>query len=267
MLNSIKKLFKDIITKGIYDLIKYLLIGLIASITGLFYNFFILHGKYLVTFTVIITFIAAIATCLLILIIYKENNPIFNIYKKTDFQFIFHEKELTYDYTNLECIKYEKKVKLQVICDSVDRFYDKYNWTGDSIPLITSSNKMHQIVPTPKRDSYETFEVHFGRTYKKGDIIDLKLTFIIEDNERKADTRVSTAIDEPIRKLKIKIKVSEDYREGPANATIFPVIDGRHSIYNEYKYFDNNGIIEWEIKDPQMLTKYSLIWSPPKQEK
>lgn len=266
MLNSIKKLFKDIITKGIYDLIKYLLIGLIASITGLFYNFLVLHGKYLVPFTIIITFICIIVICLLILIIYHENNPIFNIYKKNDFQFIFLEKELTYDYTNLECIKYEKKVKLQVICDSVDRFYDKYNWTGDSNPLITSSNKIHVIVPTPKRDSYETFEVHFGRTYKKGDIIDLKLTYMMEDKDRKADTRVSTTIDEPIRKLKIKIKVSEEYQQGRANATIFPIIDGRHSIYNEYRYFDNDGVIEWETKDPQMLTKYSLIWSPTKQK-
>ena len=266
MLNGIKKLFKDIITKGIYDLIKYLLIGLIASITGLFYNFFALHGKYLMPFTVIMTLIAVIATCLLLLIIYRENNPIFNVYKKTDFQFIFLEKDLTYDYTNLDCIKYEKKVKLQVICDSVDRFYDKYNWTGDSKPLIASSDKTHEIVPTPKRDSYETFEVHFGRTYKKGDIIDLKLTFSMEDKERKADTRVSTTIDEPIRKLKIKIKVSEDYREGPANATIFPLIDGRHCTYNEYKYFDNDGIIEWEAKDPQMLTKYSLKWSPSKEK-
>lgn len=266
MLNSIKKLFKDIITKGIYDLIKYLLIGLIASITGLFYNFFALHGKYLVPFTVTITFIAVIATCLLIVIIYRENNPIFNIYKKTDFQFILLEKELTYDYTDLDCIKYEKKVKLKVICDSIDRFYDKYNWTGDFKPLITSSNKMHEIIPRPKRDSYETFEVYFGRTYKKGDIIDLKLMFMMEDKDRKADTRVSTTIDEPIRKLTIKIKVSEDYREGPAIATIFPVIDGRYLIYDEYKYFDNDGVIEWETKDPQMLTKYSLKWDPPKQK-
>lgn len=267
MLKSIKKLFKDIVTKGIYDLLKYLLLGLIASIFGLLCNFFALHGKYLVPFTVIVTFIAAVATCLLIVILYRENNPIFNIYKKTDFQFIFLEKELIYDYTNLDCIIYEKKVKLQVICDSVDRFYDKYNWTGDTKPLITSSDKIHEIVSTPKRDSYETFEVHFGRTYHKGDIIELKLTFIMEDKERRAEPRVSTTIDEPIRKLKIKIKVSEDFREGPAIATIFPVIDGRHLINNDYINFDNEGVIEWKVEDPQMLTRYSLSWNSTKQNK
>ncbi|MFL0268043.1 hypothetical protein [Candidatus Clostridium radicumherbarum] len=265
MLSSIKKILESVVSKGIYDLLKYLLLTLVVGIAGLFYNFFALHGKYLLPYAIVITFIAAVTICLLILLIYKENNPIFNIYKKTDFQYILLEKDLFYDYTNLDCIKYEKKVKLKMLCDNVDRFYDKYNWTGDSNPIITSSNQMHEIVPTPKRDSYNTFEVYFGRTYKKGDVLDLKLSFIMEDKGCKADTAISTTIDEPIRNLKIKIKVCEDYREGPANASIYPVIDGRHSIYYEKKYFDNDGVIEWETKDPEMLTRYSLTWNPPKQ--
>ncbi len=51
MFHHIKKLFKDIITKGIYDLIKYLLVTLIVSITSLLYNFFVRQGKYLVPYT------------------------------------------------------------------------------------------------------------------------------------------------------------------------------------------------------------------------
>jgi hypothetical protein len=49
--------------------------------------------------------------------------------------------------------------------------------------------------------------------------------------------------------------------KGPAIASIFPIIDGNHSIYSEYKNFDNDGVIEWETKNPQMLTKYSLKWN------
>lgn len=80
------------------------------------------------------------------------------------------------------------------------------------MPRISSANKDHTVILTTKRDSFQQFEVHFGKNYKKGEIIDLNLTFELEDSENKANTAISTTIVEPTKYLRIKIKISKDYR-------------------------------------------------------
>lgn len=267
MLNSMKKILESVVSKGIYDFIKYLLFFVIAGITGLISSFFTLHEKYLMPYVVVITIIVVLTLCLLGLLIYKQGSLIYNVYKKTDFKYIFLEKEISYDYTDLKRILYVKRMKLKVKCDNLDRFYDKYNWTGDNNVRIMSSNKSHEVILTTRKDSFQQFEVHFGRSYKKGDIIDLKLIFIMEDNERKADSIVSTTIVEPIKYLRLRVKVSEDNREDLATESIFPIIDSRLALDEKEKEFDEDGVIEWEIKNPPMLLVYSLRWSLPKSKK
>ncbi len=262
MLSGIKKILESVISKGIYDLIKYLLFVAIAGITGLTAHILASSTKYLMPYAIIIAVTASASVGLFGIFIYKKYNPIYNIYTKTDFKYIFLQKEYYYEYIDVHHIIYQKYIKLKVICDSIDRYYDKYNWTGNEKPkTITSANKDHTIVLTTKRDSFQQFEVHFDRNYKKGEIIELLLTFELEDSENKANPVISTTIVEPTKHLKLKIKISKDYRETLAHAEVFPVIDSRISLEKTDMFFDNNGVVQWDIKDPPMLLVYSLRWN------
>lgn len=264
MLESIKKILESVISKGIYDIIKYLLFIVLAGITGLATHIIVLNIKYLIPYAIIIVITTSAAVGLLGLFVYKQYSPIYNIFTKTDFKYIFLRKECFYEYIDMHHIIYQKQIKLKVLCKNIDRYYDKYNWTGGEKPKISSANKDHTIVPTTKKDSFQQFEVHFGRNYRKGEIIDLHLTFELEDSENKANTAISSTILEPTKYLKLRVKISKDHREGAANAEIFPIIDSRIALEKCEKNFDNNGVIDWEISNPPMLLVYSIRWNMPK---
>ncbi len=261
MLRSMKRILESVFSKGIYDIIRYLIFIVITGITGLATHILVSSVKYLIPYAIVIAIIAASTVGLLGLLVYKQYSPIFNVYTKTDFKYIFLEKECFYEYIDMHHIIYQKQIKLKVLCKSIDRYYDKYNWTGGDKPKISSANKDHSIILTTKRDSFQQFEVHFGRSYKKGDVINLSLTFELQDNENKANSVISSTIVEPTKYLKLKIKISEGYREGVAKAEIFPIIDSRIALDKFEKSFDNNGVINWEISNPPMLLVYSLRWT------
>ncbi|NMM62621.1 hypothetical protein HBE96_07925 [Clostridium sp. P21] len=264
MLRSLKKILESVLSKGIYDIIKYLLFIMITGITGLLTHLLASSVKYLIPYAIVIAIIAAATVGLLGLLVYKQYSPIYNVYTKTDFKYIFLEKECFYEYIDMHHIIYQKKIKLKILCESIDRYYDKYNWTGGDNLKISSANKDHTIILTTKRDSFQQFEVHFGRSYRKGDVINLHLTFELQDNENKANSAISSTIVEPTKHLRLKIKISKEYREGVANAEIFPIIDSRIALDKFEKSFDNNGVIDWEISNPPMLLVYSLRWNIPK---
>jgi hypothetical protein len=266
MLASIKKILESIISKGIYDMIKFLFGIILVGITGLATHIAANNIKYLIPYSTTLAIITAAVIGLLGLVIYKRFNPIYNMYLQTDFKYLFLKKELSYEYTDGYHITYKKKIKLKVLYKSLDRYYDKYNWTGSGTPVITCNNKNYKIVWTTKRDSFQQFEVHFNREYKKGDEIDFILTFDLKNIENKADPAISTTIEEPTNYLKLHIKISQDYREGTANAEIFPVTDSRIPIDTTKKDFDNYGEITWEITKPQMLLVYSLNWKAPESK-
>lgn len=141
--------------------------------------------------------------------------------------------------------------------------YDKYNWSGCEKPKISSDDKDHLILLTKKRDAFQQFEVHLGKNYRKGEIIDLHLSYEFEDIENKAIPMLSTTIVEPTNYLKLIVKVPKQFNIDKADAEVFPIIDSRIALDKHVINYNNNGVIEWEILNPKMLLVYSLRWNMP----
>lgn len=265
MLESIKKALESALSKGIYDLIYYLFFFALGGISGLVSNSISVNNKYLIPYGIIITITTAATIAFLALIIYKMISPIHNFYLDTDFDYIFLEKKLIYEYNNPEDITYTKKYKIQ-LRKSTDRFHDKYNWTGDHTPIITSSDPHHKILPTTRRDSYQQFEVCFGKKFKKGEIIDLTIIFKLTDKKIKATPSFSTTIVEPTKKLTLSLKINKEYRSSSVTYEKFPSTDSRLALETREYHFPDNSEIEVVIDDPKMLLVYSLNWENPKSK-
>lgn len=261
MLAIIKKALENIINKILCNLIYSLLCFVIGGISGLVTYFISVNNKYVI----IITITSTVTVTLLSLIIYKKVSPLLKFYLDTDFDCIFLEKKLIYEYNAPENIIYTKKYKIR-FCKSTDRFHDKYNWTGCSTPIITSSDPHHQIFPTTRRDSYQQFEVCFGKKFNKGELMDLTLIFKLTDTEMKSIPSFSTTIVEPTKKLTLILKINEEYRTNYAIYEKFPSTDSRLALDTKKYNFPDNSQIEVVIDNPKILLVYSLNWENPKSE-
>lgn len=255
-----KMILESISSSAIYDLSKYLLFVFLSGISGVAAHICAGYIYYLTPYAVILSISAAAGAGFLGMYLYKRHNPILRVFSKVEFKYSILSKECFYEYKDSNHMIYEKHLKLKVLCKNLDRYYDKYNWTGCGKINIISADKDHEIIQTIKRDSFQQFEVHFGRNYKKNQIIDLQLTFELEDTENKANPNLSTTIVEPTKYLKLGIKMPDEYKEYTADAEVFPLIDSRIPLEKHIMNSNNNGVIEWEINNPELLLVYSLKW-------
>jgi hypothetical protein len=261
MLENSKKIIENIFSKIIYDLSKYLFIIFISGIAGLAAHIYAINNKYFLPYAVVFSISIGAGIGAIGFYIYKQRSPIYRIYSEIDFKYLFVKKELTFEYKDNCHMIYQKHVKIKVLCKSLDRYFDKFNWSGCEMPKISCDNKNYEIFLTTKRDAFQQLEVHFGKNYKKGEIIDFLLSFDLTDSENVSTPMLTSTIVEPTEYLKLTVKIPKEYNITKADAEVFPIIDSRLSLYIREMYFDNYDKIEWEILKPNLLLVYSLRWN------
>lgn len=271
-MDSIKKFLAGFLNKIAYEALRYQLAICLAGITGVITHAYATNNKYLLPYTIILSLSAAIGIGFFCIYIFKIRNP-YKIYLKTDFNYVILKKHCTYQYKSYTTMEYKKRIKLKVIAKSIDRYYDKYNWTGYGRVIITSSIKDHKILMTAKRDAFQQFEVYFGKNYKKGDIVEFYLTYMFEDSECKAIPILSTTIVEPTSDLNLKVILPKSFGIIKASFEAFPFIDSRLPLINGELFFDDSNVednttvaVEWPIPEPFMLLVYSIKWDMQKND-
>lgn len=267
----IKKFLTDFMNKLAYEALKYQLAICLAGIAGVITHAFATNNKYLVPYAIILSISVAFGIGFLSIYIYKYHNPLYKIYLKNDFQYIILKKHCTYQYKNYTTMEFKKRIKIKVMDKSIDRYYDKYNWTGSGKVSITSNNNDHKILMTAKRDAFQQFEVYFGKSYKKGDIVEFCITYTFEDFEEKAIPILSTTIVNPTYDLTLKVILPKSFGVTKAHFESFPCIDSRLPLENGELIFDDSNVednttvaVEWSIAKPLMLLVYSIRWDIPK---
>ena len=167
-------------------------------------------------------------------------------------------------------MEFKKRIKIKVIGKNIDRYYDKYNWTGYGKVSITSNVKDHKILMTAKRDAFQQFEVYFGKSYKKGETVEFCITYTFEDYEEKAIPILSTTIVNPTYDLTLKVILPKSFGVVKAYYESFPCIDSRLPLESGVLIFDDNSVedsntaaVEWSIQKPLMLLVYSIKWDMP----
>lgn len=272
-MDSIKKFLAGFLNKIAYEALRYQLAICLAGITGVITHVYATQNKYLIPYAIILSLSAAFGIGFFCIYIFKIRNPLYKIYSKTDFNYVILKKHCTYQYKSYTTMEYKKRIKLKVIAKSIDRYYDKYNWTGYGKAVINSSIKDHKILMTAKRDAFQQFEVYFGRSYKKGDIVEFCLTYTFEDLECKAIPILSTTIVEPTTDLNLKVILPKSFGTTKASFEAFPIIDSRLPLINGELLFDDSNVednttvsVEWPIPEPFMLLVYSIKWDIPKND-
>lgn len=270
MTEKIKKFIAGFFNKLAYEALRYQLAIFLAGIAGVITHALATNNKYLVPYAVILSISTAFGIGFFSIYIYKFHNPLYKIYLKSDLNYIILKKHCTYQYKSYRVMEFKKRIKIKVIGKNIDRYYDKYNWTGYGKVSIASNVKEHKILMTDKRDAFQQFEVYFGKNYKKGEIVEFCITYTFEDYEEKAIPILSTTIVNPTNDLTLKVILPKSFGVVKAYYESFPCIDSRLPLESGVLIFDDSSVedsntaaVEWSIQKPLMLLVYSIKWDMP----
>jgi hypothetical protein len=187
---------------------------------------------------------------------YKRYSP---AYPPLEFDFEVEELEITYEYQDMQHMTYSKRKKLKALRNGLDRYQDKYLWTGGDNVTLSSGVASQKVEKTERKNVWQNYEIRFPNMLNKGDVIDTCPVWTLIDNESKAVPFMSSTIEEPTKHLKIVLRL-------PKNVKVASVVKEISSGLGAKKPFSSipdelkNDTVIWEEPDPKLLYHYELKW-------
>ena len=260
--NFFKGLLRELISLSLYQLIL-LILGLIFSTST-----FILINNFLSTYIgfirqnkLLFIVIFAIGGAWLFISLFHRfyrNRPTFPV---LDLDFRALEREITYEYKNNNHMFYKKRVLLQALKNNLDRYIDKYSWTGKGTIDVKSSIKDYLYKEGIKKNVWQFYEINFQKTIKKGEIIETELFWDLYDKESKAVPFFSCTITEQTNLLILKLILPPKFG---VKEVICEISCGIDASYRPFKTktlpLDRNGTVKWIVKNPKILYYYEMRW-------
>jgi len=156
-------------------------------------------------------------------------------------------------------MEYIKRIKLKALKAGLDRYTDKYHWTGSGKVQLTASIPGQRVVETIKRRVWQLYDVHFERPLNKGDIQETEVVWDLYDEKGTAVPFASTIVEEPLDLLKIKIILPTNLAPREASCTETPSFGLSRPTSSFSKPF-RRGEVEWVVKSPRLWYTYEIAW-------
>lgn len=155
--------------------------------------------------------ILTIAILLIGIKIYIRNSRSIPVFPKAESDFLILDKEISIRFHSLEDIRYRKKFTLKALRKGLDRYTDKYKWSGDGEVRVRSGHDEHQLRLTHRSALWQWYDLCFDRMLNKGDTIDIEVIWQIEDKNKTAIPFISTTVEEPTESLKMELWAAESF--------------------------------------------------------
>jgi hypothetical protein len=191
-----------------------------------------------------------------------KNKPFRPTYPRIEADFVLLEKELTYDCSKVNCLLYKKRVKLKALRNGLDRYHDKYHWTGAVGLAVTSVIPEHEFRPTNRKNTWQLYEVIFQRTLNVGDTIVTELQWT-GTNPESSVPFFSAAIEEPTEQLKFNLQVPLTFGIREVTCETSPQTGARRPFTSAIKEVSGDGKATWIINNPKLMFHYEVKWLWP----
>ena len=258
-----EKWLKEIAGLTVFEAFRWVLVLILGWVLSLFgaqflstsLQFFSGYKLYLLAIFVIITTWATLWWFQR----FNRNRPFF---PKLDSDFHILEKEITFKYTSPTEIIYKRKYKLRALKKNLERFNDRYCWTGSTEPKkMTCSNKDQWIDRAKVRDVYRFFDVVLERAFQKGEEVNIEIIWELEDPNHDAGPFISATIFEPTDKLIMNVELADCL--GVSTVIMEHSADtGTKKHYKTSTAQLSNRKYTWPIKTPNLLHLYRIRWQP-----
>jgi hypothetical protein len=167
--------------------------------------------------------------------------------------------EIEYDFTTIDEMVFRKKWMLKVTRRGVDRFEDRFRWTGTGDIEVHATQPGQRFAVIGRKNVWNVFQVRFNRTLNKGEVVVVELVWELLDIKHTAVSFFSTTIDRPTSHLRMILVL---YPGSHANGVN---IEKHHSISSHTAFWSGtvpleNDRAEWEVRKPRLMHYYEMNW-------
>lgn len=156
---------------------------------------------------------------------------------------------------------YTRALNLRALKNHLDRYHDKYFWTGSATVAAQSIIPDHTFVPGRRKNIWHLYEIHFDRRLRKKDEIKTTIKWDLADPDKRMVPFVSAVIEEPTDELRIVLEIPASIRGSSAVLEVAHSIGARKPIDSQVKDFDEQGRVEFPVPNPKLLHVYEVSWS------
>jgi hypothetical protein len=206
----------------------------------------------------------AVLTVVILLVaikIYMARTRFMPVFPQPEFDFLILDKEISIRFFSLEDIRYRKAFKLKALRKGLDRYTDKYKWSGSGAVTVCSEHDEHELVLTNRSALWQWYDLRFDRALRKGDTIEIAILWKIEDKGRTAIPFISATIEEPTDTLTMRVWGTDFFGIKQATCEHKATMGSRKPFWTRVEKA-HNGEMVWEIPRPRLLHYYEMHWTP-----
>jgi len=150
-----------------------------------------------------------------------------------------------------------RRFTLKALKDGLDRYTDKFQWTGSSYELIGGNSNYSVELSGDFKNVYNIYNFKFVTPLKKNDIIEVEAMWKAVGP---AKPFFSTTIEEPTDLLVLKVLLYPESGVSQINCEIESYKGARIPNNNKQEKLNSEGEFTWQIKKPKILHHYEINW-------
>ena len=265
-ITSMAKGLLNMIIGGIVQWAIPLLVAAILSTGLIIAQSYHIWGDYGLSISIIIVVVLAIATNY----VHKRWISVKRVYyPRYSGNFVVESKIYRYTLRKDGYVVISRKMRLKALKANEGYTLEKYLWTGkenaDYPVKTTVESSTHPGIEFGEEDRvgiWNFVRVNFGRSVRKGEIIEYEIIHKTRDKNFTSSPFMSTSTEEPTLYLKFELRfdpslgitaVCKERLRGIESHDNFDADDG---IIDE-------GVYDWEVRRPQLYHHYRIRWKRP----
>jgi hypothetical protein len=264
MEDLLKRLIKELVGIAVWEAVRSLALGIavfILGYAGFYLNFkdYADFSRYKFSLLILFGMLGVLSTVWG----YRYLTRCYPRFDKIKSDVRLLNKTIIYDYRDPGCIFYKRRYQIKLLKHGVEKLVDRYRWSGihDAKPVVSDRSGC-SIKNLQDGGLYNFFEIGWIGN-KKNSVINVELTWTLNDLEKLSNPIVSATIYEPTDELVIEIHLPEYQGVSSVWRKIAPDAGSLDST-KEPEIFANaaDGVHIWRIKKPRLLHYYEVFWKP-----
>lgn len=195
-----------------------------------------------------------------IMVAVRKHALIYVTYPPQGFHFKVLKKTIKYEVGDSGDLRFSRSVELKALTDAVDRFTDRFLWTGGTCGLPEPGMHVSDVRENRRTGIWTYYDAYFDRTLRRGEEITISNIWPVIANARVGRPFVSSGVEEPTDTLVFDIRIPPKYRRD--DRLLLEELRSIESI-NPFKTTEgtfNHDTYRVEIK-VRPYTHYRIRWS------